>query len=124
MVKVIQRRIHTIACAACTFLLLAPSLLLCQQQKKPQVFKSAETGFALPFVLPSTLDLQLLEAFVLMQKANAGESPAQHELGLRYLLGRGFPAVADEKNIERALESIFVVNVLSVDASPEEVDIP
>ena len=27
-----------------------------------------------------------------MQKANAGESPAQHELGLRYLFGKGFPA--------------------------------
>jgi TPR repeat protein len=27
-----------------------------------------------------------------MQKANAGEPPAQHELGLRYLLGRGFLA--------------------------------
>lgn len=26
-----------------------------------------------------------------MQKANAGESPAQHELGLRYLFGKGFP---------------------------------
>ncbi|RPI07063.1 MAG: sel1 repeat family protein [Ignavibacteriae bacterium] len=46
----------------------------------------------MPLVLPSTLDLQLLEAFVLMQKANAGESPAQHELGLRYLFGKGFPA--------------------------------
>ncbi len=27
-----------------------------------------------------------------MQKANAGEAPAQHELGLRFLLGKGFPA--------------------------------
>jgi len=27
-----------------------------------------------------------------MQKANAGESPAQHELGLRYLFGKGFPS--------------------------------
>jgi uncharacterized protein len=43
-----------------------------------------------PFVLPSTLDLQLLEEFVLVQKANAGEAPAQHELGLRYLFGKGF----------------------------------
>ena len=46
----------------------------------------------MPLVLPSTLDLQLLEEFVLMQKANAGESPAQHELGLRYLFGKGFQA--------------------------------
>ena len=62
-----------------------------QEQKKPQAFRNYESP-SLPLVLPSTLDLQLLEAFVLMQKANAGESPAQHELGLRYLFGKGFPA--------------------------------
>jgi uncharacterized protein len=62
-----------------------------QEKKRPLVFRNTETTSS-PLVLPSTLDLQLLEAFVLMQKANAGESPSQHELGLRYLLGRGFPA--------------------------------
>jgi uncharacterized protein len=60
-----------------------------QQEKRPQAFRSTALT-SIPLVLPSTLDLQLLEAFVLMQKANAGESPAQHELGLRYLLGKGF----------------------------------
>ena len=65
--------------------------LSAQEQKKPQAFRSYES-VSVPLVLPSTLDLQLLEAFVLMQKANAGESPAQHELGLRYLFGKGFPA--------------------------------
>jgi uncharacterized protein len=64
--------------------------LSAQEQKKPQAFRNYE-NVSLPLVLPSTLDLQLLEAFVLMQKANAGESPAQHELGLRYLFGKGFP---------------------------------
>jgi uncharacterized protein len=65
--------------------------LSAQEQKKPQAFRSYES-VSVPLVLPSTLDLQLLEAFVLMQKANAGESLAQHELGLRYLFGKGFPA--------------------------------
>jgi TPR repeat protein len=64
-------------------------MLLGQERKGSQVFKKNEPT-KIPLVLPSTLDYQLLEAFVLMQKANAGEAPAQHELGLRYLLGRGF----------------------------------
>ena len=87
----IQKQIY-IAIAVATFLLLfIQRPLYGQKQKKPQAFRSYESG-SVPFVLPSTLDLQLLEEFVLMQKANAGESPAQHELGLRYLFGKGFPA--------------------------------
>ncbi len=66
-------------------------LSLSQETKKPLVYRNYETT-SIPLVLPSTLDMQLLEAFVLMKKANAGESPAQHELGLRYLFGKGFPA--------------------------------
>jgi TPR repeat protein len=62
-----------------------------QEKKKSLAFRNYE-ALTIPFVLPSTLDYQLLEAFVLMQKANAGESAAQHELGLRYLFGKGFPA--------------------------------
>jgi TPR repeat protein len=61
------------------------------EKKKPQALRSTEAA-SLPLVLPSTLDMQLLEAFAVMQKANAGESTAQHELGLRYLFGKGFPA--------------------------------
>jgi TPR repeat protein len=40
----------------------------------------------------SSLDYRLWEGFVLVRKANDGEAPAQHELGLRYLQGRGFQA--------------------------------
>jgi TPR repeat protein len=77
--------------AAALLLSFVQSPLSAQEQKKPQAFRNYES-VSIPFVLPSTLDLQLLEEFVLMQKANAGESPAQHELGLRYLFGKGFPA--------------------------------
>ncbi|MBI2620430.1 MAG: sel1 repeat family protein [Ignavibacteriales bacterium] len=38
----------------------------------------------------SDVDYQLWEGFVLVQKANKGEPAAQHELGIRYLQGRGF----------------------------------
>ncbi len=40
----------------------------------------------------SDLNWQLLEDFVLMQKANNGDPVAQAELGYRLLLGKGFPA--------------------------------
>ncbi len=68
--------------------LLSGNALLAQRKSSP-VFKNSETA-RMPVVLPSTLDFQLLEAFVLLQKANAGEPLAQHELGLRYLFGKGF----------------------------------
>jgi len=85
-----QRGNSHIALTAVVLFSIALNIMQAQEMKKPQAFRSTNATTA-PFVLPSTLDLQLLEAFVLMQKANAGESPAQHELGLRYLLGRGFP---------------------------------
>jgi uncharacterized protein len=87
----IQRRTSSFTLAAVILFSVASHFLQAQEKKKPQAFRSAD-AVSVPLILPSTLDLQLLEAFVLMQKANAGESPAQHELGLRYLLGRGFPA--------------------------------
>lgn len=40
----------------------------------------------------SSLDYQLWEGFLLVRKANAGEPAAQHELGVRYLQGKGFEA--------------------------------
>jgi uncharacterized protein len=87
----IQKKVYHKAIIAVLLLSALVCILSAQEQKKPQAFRSYES-VSVPLVLPSTLDLQLLEAFVLMQKANAGESPAQHELGLRYLFGKGFPA--------------------------------
>lgn len=40
----------------------------------------------------SDIDYQLWESFSLVQKANSGDAAAQHELGLRYLVGKGFLA--------------------------------
>jgi uncharacterized protein len=86
-----RKRIYSYTFAVVILFFAVLHIMQAQEKKKPYAFRSTNAVTA-PFVLPSTLDLQLLEAFVLMQKANAGESPAQHELGLRYLLGRGFPA--------------------------------
>jgi TPR repeat protein len=87
----IQKINHKILFASFFLLSFVQLPLSAQGQKKSQAFRSYES-VSVPLVLPSTLDLQLLEEFVLMQKANAGESSAQHELGLRYLFGKGFPA--------------------------------
>ena len=86
----IQRIFHSRSFVAFFLLSFVQFLLSAQEQKKSQAFRSYESA-SVPLVLPSTLDLQLLEEFELMQKANAGESTAQHELGLRYLFGKGFP---------------------------------
>ena len=40
----------------------------------------------------SDVDYQLWEGFQLVRKANAGDAPAQHELAIRYLQGKGFEA--------------------------------
>ena len=87
----IQIKFHNLIFVSLFLLSFVQYPLSAQEQKKPQAFRSYES-VSVPLVLPSTLDLQLLEEFVLMQKANAGESTAQHELGLRYLFGKGFPA--------------------------------
>lgn len=45
------------------------------------------------FYMPNDrLDEELWDAFVLMRKANAGDANAEHELGLRYLIGKNFTA--------------------------------
>jgi len=67
-------------------------ILTAQQQKVSPAFKAFRPRTTPPLVMPSNLDAQLLEAFALVQEANAGKPLAQHELGLRYLLGKGFPA--------------------------------
>lgn len=45
-----------------------------------------------PYFYRPDLSYQLLQQFRLIQEANAGNSLAQHELGLRLLLGEGLPA--------------------------------
>ncbi len=43
-------------------------------------------------VQPSDVTYQLWEGFSLVRNANSGDAGALHELGLRYLTGKGFPA--------------------------------
>jgi hypothetical protein len=66
--------------------------MFAQDRKNVQAFRENIRKTGLPLMIPYTLNEQLLETFILMQQANGGDVSAQHELGLRYLLGRGFPA--------------------------------
>lgn len=78
----------------CTVLLIACTLTPCtgQQQKKSAVYREPYRFTGLPLILYSAYDAQVVELFTLMRDANAGKPLAQHDLGIRYLLGRGLPA--------------------------------
>ncbi|MEX1139873.1 MAG: tetratricopeptide repeat protein [Bacteroidota bacterium] len=56
-------------------------------QRKSEAGREPTPGM---MIKESSLDYRLREGFVLVRRANDGEAPAQHELGLRYLQGRGF----------------------------------
>lgn len=78
---------------------LAFILLLCfsfignaQPAKKSPVYKEPYRFQGLPYILYSGFDAQLIGIFTLMRDANAGKPMAQHDLALRYLLGKGIPA--------------------------------
>lgn len=66
------------------FLFLAHSFAEAQRKtaRRPSSVQS--------MIKQSNLDYQLWENFELVQKANGGDPAAQHELGLRYLMGTGF----------------------------------
>ena len=65
------------------------SPLIAQAPPKAKVFKENKAP-TLNLIRRSDDSYELWEEFVLMQKANSGDANAQHELGIRYLIGRGF----------------------------------
>lgn len=71
------------------FLVLLSTQMLVAQS---QAFKRDRPREVHQLIVPSDADRRMLEAFVLIQEANTGVPAAQHELGLRYLFGKGFPA--------------------------------
>ncbi len=55
-------------------------------------FKNNRPYNTAPLYYQPDLSYQLIQQFNLIRKANAGDAAAQHELGIRYLLGENFPA--------------------------------
>lgn len=73
----------------CLFLSLVLFFPPLQSQRKSFEKKPSGPG---AMIKESDIDYQLWEGFLLVRKANAGEPAAQHELGIRYLQGKGFAA--------------------------------
>lgn len=71
-----------------------PSLSFAQTGAHPNspVFRDYKTTRPAPLIEQSDVTYQLWQVFMLERKANAGDVLAQHELGIRYLLGRGVGA--------------------------------
>jgi TPR repeat protein len=63
-----------------------------QEKNDSPVFKKYRPPPQPPLVVESDALYQMWETFIVTRKANAGDVLAQHELSLRYLLGRGAAA--------------------------------
>lgn len=74
------------------FLAVMPIALFAQQQSDSPVFKSYRPPSPSSQLKRSDTDYNLMHIFSLERKAYAGDVAAQHELGLRYLLGEGVEA--------------------------------
>jgi hypothetical protein len=65
------------------------SPLAAQEKSDSPVFKKYRPPPQPPLVVQSDALYQMWETFIVTRKANAGDVLAQHELSIRYLLGRG-----------------------------------
>jgi TPR repeat protein len=80
------------------FLLLLPIIVLqvfpvsAQESSQSPVFKSYRPPRPGALVEQSDVTYQMWQTFHLTQQANAGDGLAQHELGIRYLVGKGVQA--------------------------------
>ncbi|MEK7669938.1 MAG: SEL1-like repeat protein, partial [Bacteroidota bacterium] len=104
------------------------SLSLCNAQRKTRQRPTTIHSM----IKESDVDYQLWEGFTLVQKANAGEPAAQHELGLRFLTGKGFSADTAKavywikKSAEQEFLTarfnlgIFLLNGIGLDWNPFE----
>src|SRR5450759_185772 len=87
-----------------------PMVSRAQAPKKAAVFKENKAP-TLDLIRRSDESYQLWEEFMLMQKANNGDPNAQHELGIRYLLGKGFgvDTVKSAYWIQKAADQDYVI---------------
>jgi hypothetical protein len=64
----------------------------CRQHPNSPVLKSYVPSDSHSLVTPSDLSYELWQEFMIVKKANEGDPIAQHELGIRYISGKGFSA--------------------------------
>lgn len=101
-----------------------------QDSTKSEAFKENFKRNLYPLIKPKYISYPLMSSYILQRKSNEGDPFAQHELGLRYLLGKGFKpdtikAVqlinkAAERNIASAKynNGILFLNGIGVDWNP------
>jgi uncharacterized protein len=106
------------------------SILSAQDTTQSLAFKHNRPHQSSPYFYRPDLAYQIWQQFRLTQEANAGDPLAQHELGLRYLLGEGIPAdtvqainwirKAAEKNLTAAKYNyaIMLINGIGVNWDP------
>ena len=96
----------------CTFFLLAVccARMSAQDTTKAAVFKEHRAP-RLNLIRRSDESYELWEEFKLMEEANNGDASAQHELGIRYFLGKGFgvDTVKSAYWIQKAADQNFVI---------------
>ncbi len=73
-------------------LLILSSVLFAQDSTESLAFKNKRPKQKAPYFYRPDLAYQIWQKFKLTQEANSGDPLAQHELGIRYLLGEGIPA--------------------------------
>ncbi|MCB9248897.1 MAG: sel1 repeat family protein [Ignavibacteriales bacterium] len=74
-----------------SFFLFVNIFTFAQNQVKSEVIKKTGLSYRTPLLKPKYPSYNLAETFVLTEKAKAGDPFAQHELGIRYILGVGVP---------------------------------
>ncbi len=71
-------------------LLISFGFTSAQDTLKSQAFKDTRIRPKLPLVKPKHPSYPLINGYILVKEAQQGDPFAQHELGLRYLMGKGF----------------------------------
>ena len=113
-----------------SLLLITIVNLAAQDSTGSLAFKNKGPQQKAPYFYRPDLAYQIWQKFKLTQEANAGDALAQHELGLRYLLGEGTPAdtaqavywvkkAADQNLISAKYNyAIFLINGIGVPWDP------
>ena len=114
------------------FILILGTSSLAQDTTKSQAFKNNRLADRYPLIKPKYPSYPLIAGFLLMKEARDGDPFAQHELGLRYILGNGFKTdtvlgvywikKAVDRNVTTAKFNygIMLVNEIGVDWNPFE----
>ena len=86
-----MKRITTLICII-IFSAIFAGISLAQDSTQSLAFKNNKPFRRSPYFYRPDLGYQIWQQFKLTQEANSGDVLAQHELGLRYLLGEGMTA--------------------------------